>query len=184
MAAICHAATPIFVMTKRGRGCSHRLPAAPMAAVACALLSLSSPAFAASEKVRITGLGDVAFGSIGNLGADSVRSQSLCLYSSSTTNGYNVTAIGTGPGGSFQLSSGSLSLPFEVQWSSSAGQSSGAQVNPNVPLTGQVTTATQQTCGSGPATSASLIVVLRSSTLSSAMAGTYNGSITLLVGPE
>jgi hypothetical protein len=95
-----------------------------------------------------------------------------------------VTAIGTGPGGSFELSSGSLSLPFEVQWSSSAGQSSGAQVSPNVPLTGQVTTATQQTCSSGPATSASLIVVLRSSALSSAMAGTYNGSITLLVGPE
>jgi hypothetical protein len=95
-----------------------------------------------------------------------------------------VTATGTGPGGAFQLSSGALALPFEVQWSSSSGQSSGVQLSPNVPLTGQTSTATQQTCNSGPATSASLIVVLRSTALSSATAGTYNGAVTLLVGPE
>jgi hypothetical protein len=58
------------------------------------------------------------------------------------------------------------------------------QLSPNVPLTGQTSTATQQTCNSGPATSASLIVVLRSTALSSATAGTYNGAVTLLVGPE
>jgi hypothetical protein len=153
-------------------------------AVAWGLLQWSSPALAASDKVRITGLADVAFGSISNLGADAVRAQSLCLYSGSSTNGYNVTANGTGAGGAFQLNSGGLSMPFEVQWSSSAGQSSGAQLSPNVPLTGQVSIATQQACSSGPATSASLIVVLRSGALSSATAGTYSGTLTLLVAPE
>jgi len=148
------------------------------------LLLSASPALAANDKVRITGLTDVAFGSIANLGVDAVRSESVCVYSSSATSGYNVTATGTGPGGAFELSSGSVALPFEVQWSGSAGQSSGVQLSPNVPLTGQVSTATQQTCNSGPATSASLIVVLRSTALSSATAGAYNGAITLLVGPE
>jgi hypothetical protein len=148
------------------------------------LLLSASPALAAADKVRITGLTDVAFGSIANLGVDAVRNESICVYSSSATNGYNVTATGTGPGGAFQLTSGALALPFEVQWSSSSGQSSGVQLSPNVPLTGLTSTATQQTCNSGPATSASLIVVLRSTALSSATAGTYNGAVTLLVGPE
>lgn len=192
MAASSHAATPIFVRSKRGPGDSRaRLPGARAArAIGPAILALASllpsfsPARAASDKVRITGLSDIAFGSIANLGTDAVRSQSLCLYSSSTTNGYNVTASGTGSGGAFVLNSGGLSLPFEVQWSSSAGQSSGTQLRPNLPLTGQVSSATQQACSSGPASSASLIVVLRSNALSSATAGTYNGSVTLLVGPE
>lgn len=190
MAAHDHAATPFFVRRARGPRCPH-LPGARFAsgvgsatlALACALSLWASPASAA-DKVRITGLADVAFGTIGNLQVDAVRSQSLCLYSTASTNGYNVTASGTGPGGAFQLSSGGLSLPFEVQWSSSAGQSSGTQLSPNVPLTGQVSSATQQTCNSGPASSASLIVILRSNALTSATSGTYSGTVALIVAPE
>jgi hypothetical protein len=53
-----------------------------------------------------------------------------------------------------------------------------------VPLTGQVSSATQQTCTNGPATSASLVVILRSAALAGATAGTYTGTVTLVVGPE
>ena len=190
MAAKDHAATPVFLSgggdpgrSPVRRQCRARPLGRALALLGAALSLYGSPALAA-DKVRITGLADVAFGTIGNLGIDAVRSQSVCLYSNSSTNGYNVTATGGGPGGSFQLSSGGLSLPYEVQWSSSAGQSSGTKLDPNVPLTGQVSAATHQTCGSGPASSASLIVVLRSSALSSATAGTYNGTLSLLVAPE
>lgn len=148
-----------------------------------ALLLAGSPAHAVSNKVRITNLSDVAFGTIANLGVDAVRSQSVCVYSATATAGYNVTATGSGTGGAFELA-GPGPMAFDVQWSGSAGQSSGIQLTPNVPLTGQVTSATQQACGNGPATSASLIVILRSSALSSAGAGTYNGTLTLLIGPE
>jgi len=188
VAAQHHAATPMFVRRARGSRCplspgARFAGATSTATLALACLSLwASPAFA--DKARITGLADVAFGMIGNLQADAVRSQSLCLYSSASTNGYNVTASGTGPGGAFQLSSGSLSLPFEVQWSSSAGQSSGTQLSPNIPFTGQVSTATQQTCNSGPASTASLIVILRSNALTSATSGTYSGTVALIVAPE
>lgn len=153
--------------------------------VACVLASLAfaSPAGAAN-KARISGLSDVAFGTIANLTVDAIQTQNVCVYSSSATSGYNVTASGTGSGGNFELLSGSLSLPFEVQWSPTSGQNSGSQLNPNVPLTGQVSSSTQQSCNSGPASSASLIVILRSSALSSATAGPYSGTLTLVVGPE
>ncbi|MFL6775859.1 MAG: hypothetical protein ACJ8EH_00295 [Sphingomicrobium sp.] len=155
------------------------------AALLIAILPFAyAPAHAASNKVRITNLGDVAFGSLANLGVDAVRSQNICVFADTSANGYNVTATGTGPGGSFRLASGTRTMAFDVQWSSSTGQSSGSQLTPNVPLTGQVSPSTHQSCSSGPASSASLIIVLRSSVLSSATAGTYDGSLTLLIGPE
>jgi hypothetical protein len=149
-----------------------------------ALLLTASPALAASNKVRVSKLIDVAFGSIPNLGADSSQSQSICLYSDTDTSGYNITATGAGPGGAFQLTSGPSALAYEVQWNSSSGQSSGIQLSPNVPVTGQTSTATHQTCNNGPPTTASLIILLRSGALSSATAGTYSGTLTLVVGVE
>ena len=148
------------------------------------LLLCAAQGHAASNKVRISNISDVAFGTLANLSADSVQSQSLCVYADTATNGYNVRASGSGPGGAFTLASGSDALPFEVQWSSSAGQSSGTQLSANVALSGQVSSASQQTCNTGPSSTASLIVVLRSGALSSAPAGSYNGSLTLLIGPE
>jgi hypothetical protein len=148
------------------------------------LLVTASPALAASNKVRISDLSDVNFGVIANLGVDAIRSQSVCLYADTNSNGYNVTASGTGPGAAFVLSSGPNTISYEVQWSNSSGQSSGTQLASNVPLTGQVSGATHQTCGNGPATSASLIILLRSNVLSSATAGAYNGTLTLVVGAE
>lgn len=148
------------------------------------MLLLSSAAQAASNKVRVTNLTDVNFGMIANLGSDAIQGQSLCLFADTTTNGYTVTATGAGPGGAFQLASGLSSMPYEVEWSDTSGRSSGVQLDANVPLTGQTSAASQQTCNNGPATTASLIVVLRSTALSSATAGSYNGTLTLVVGPE
>lgn len=150
----------------------------------CALLLFASPATAASDNVRITNLGDVAFGTVADLATDAIRSQSLCVYANTPTRGYNVRAVGSGPGGAFALSSGAASMPFDVQWSSSPGQGSGVQLSPNVALSGQVSSATQQTCNAGPAASASLVVILRTAALSSAPAGSYGGSLTLVIGAE
>lgn len=143
-----------------------------------------SPVEGASNKVRITNLGDVAFGSVTNLTTDSVQSQSLCLFSDTITAGYNVTAAGSGLGGAFELASGSQTMAYEVQWSGAPNRTSGSQLIPNVPLVGQYSNASHQTCSNGPTTSASLIIVLRSAVLSQAVAGNYSGTLTLLVGPE
>lgn len=143
-----------------------------------------SPAVAASNKVRVTQLSDVSFGLVTNTMSDSSNSQSLCIYSDTASSGYNVRAIGSGSGGAFTLSSASSNLPYDVEWNSTAGQSNGAALTPNVALSGQVSQAKQQTCNSGPATSASLIVIIRSAALTSADAGFYSGDLTLVIGPE
>lgn len=181
--------------------CATRRAAAPRSARSCveakgrsalflalgaaffAVLS-SAPLKAQSNNVRITKLSDVAFGAIGNLGADAVSSQSICIFANTATRGYQITASGSASGGSFALSSGSSLLDYEVQWNGAPSQSSGTQVSPNLTLSGLTSSATQQTCNAGPATSASLILILRSSVLSSARAGSYSGTLTLLVGPE
>jgi hypothetical protein len=175
----------IFTATTRTDARRGKLLKAAFRAGACACASLAcgaTPAFAASN-VKITALSDVAFATIANLSADSVRAQSICVYSNSPTNGYRVTASGTA-GGPFTLTSGGNSLAYEVQWSASTGQTSGTQLVANVATGGFISTATQNSCNNGPATTASLIVILRAAALSSAMAGTYNGTLTLVVGPE
>lgn len=150
----------------------------------CSCAILASPVSAASNNVRLTKVSDVAFGMLANFAADAIQSQSLCVYANTDTNGYNVRAFGSGSGGEFTLASGGDTLPFDVQWNSVAGTSNGAQLLPNVAMTGQVSSARQQTCNSGPAFSGSLVVILRAASVSSAAAGTYSGSLTVVIAPE
>lgn len=155
-----------------------------------AILASVFPASGASaaDQVRISGLADLAFGTIADLSADSVRTESICLYAKSPpADDYRITASGSGAGGAFLLSSGTATLPFDVQWSDSPGQASGAELLPNQPLTGQHSASGSgavDDCSKGPATTASLIVILRSAALASASSGTYTGTLTLLVAPE
>jgi spore coat protein U-like protein len=158
---------------------------ASLAIASAALVLAAAPAGAAS--VRISGLSDVAFGTISNFTVDSMQSQSLCLYSKSPpANNYSITATGSGSGGAFLLASGSDTLPYELQWSDTAGQSVGAQLQANQPLTAQHSAASNAVddCSKGPSATASLIVILRSTALSAASSGTYSGTLTLLVAPE
>lgn len=142
------------------------------------------PALAAPLNARITGLSDLPFGTITNFAADSSLAENVCIYSTAPMGGYQLTATGSGTGGAFTLASGGNTLAYEVQWNATAGKTTGTQVMAGTPLTGLNSSATQQTCNSGPASSASLIVILRSAALSSAAPGTYNGTLTLLIAPH
>jgi len=151
---------------------------------ALAVLALSpARAFAASANVQITGLSDINFGTLSNFSVDAVRAESVCVYSS--TGSYQVTATGSGPGGGFALSAGGARrLAYDIQWNSQSGQTSGTQLTSKSALTGLASTATAATCTSGPTTSASLIVIIRAATLSSAQVASYSGTLTLLIGPN
>ena len=148
------------------------------------LAGLPSQVVAQSNNVRITKLSDVSFGTVTNLETDAVLGQSVCVFANTSSNGYWVTATGSGAGGAYTLSSASGTMGYEVQWSQMSGQSTGVQLIPNAPLSGQTSSARHQTCNSGPPTSASLIIALRSEALSSATAGSYSGTLTLVIGPE
>ncbi len=137
-----------------------------------------------ADKVRVTNLSDVDFGLIANPQAEARRSQNICLFSNSAGGAYSVSASGSGAGSSFALASGSDSLAYEVEWSQTSGQGSGVSLAPAVPLTGQRSSATQQFCNSGPATSASMTIVLRAAELSRARQGSYSGTLTLLIAAE
>src|SRR5215831_11242557 len=91
----------------------------------------------AAATVRITKLQDVSLLSL-NPFANASSSQNVCVFSSTATKGYNVTATGSGANSAFTLSAGAFVpvLPYSVQWSQVSGQSSGATLSPGVALTG------------------------------------------------
>lgn len=155
---------------------------APVLAILLIAGTHSSPASA--KKVRITGLSDVDFGLIINLSAENRRSQSVCLFSSSAGSAYSISAWGSGPAGSFALANGASSLAYDVEWSQQAGQNTGTRLSANGTLPNQTSAATNQLCNGGPATSASLIIVLRAADLTQAREGTYSGSLTVLIAAE
>jgi hypothetical protein len=152
-----------------------------LVALACACGSASP---AGAQLVRITRLSNANFGTISNFGSVSTKNQNVCVYSSNLGGGYNVTATGSGSGGAFTLSGSGATLPYEVQWSSSSGQTSGTSLSPGVALTGQSSGALSSNCNIGPSTTASLIILIQASQKSSAIAANYAGTLTLMIGPE
>jgi hypothetical protein len=151
--------------------------------VGAAVTVPASPARAASDKARLTGLSDVAFGLIAG-STDQSASQSVCAFSSSNTNGYSVTAIGSGGGGALELLAGATRLRYDVLWSDTGNQTSGVALAAGTTRSGFTSNANQQTCNSGPNSSASLTVIIRSATLMSARAGTYAGMLQITIAPE
>jgi hypothetical protein len=109
----------------------------------------------------------------------------VCVYSNTSTKGYNVTATGSGSASAFTLSNGAATVPYSVEWAGSSGQSSGTGLTSGTALTGLSSTATNPTCSAGPTSTASLVVKITSTNLQGMQAATtYTGTLTLVVAPE
>ena len=136
-------------------------------------------------RVRISGLSDVNFASADPT-LPASDEQNVCVWSNTSTRGYNITATGSGAANAFTLSSGALTpVPYSVAWADSSGQTTGTALVAGSALTGLVSTAINSSCSAGPGTSASLIVSMAPSTLESMTANTsYTGALTLVVAPE
>jgi hypothetical protein len=149
-----------------------------------AALFAATPGRAAT--VQISRLQDVTFSSLDPL-VDATRTESVCVFSNTLLHGYNVTARGSGGASAFTLSGGGSvpPLPYTVQWSASAGASSGTALAAGKPLTGQASLAITTTCVLGVLTSATLIVTLHSADLQAALSGVpYSGTLSLTIAPE
>jgi len=136
------------------------------------------------NRVQLSGLSDVLL-----LNQDPAtpasNAQDVCIWSNTSTRGYNVTASGNGAGSAFTLANGALSVPYSVEWAGSSGQSSGTSLASGTAMTGLTSAATNPTCSSGLSNSASLIVRISSANLQSMQAATtYTGTLTLVVAPE
>lgn len=142
-------------------------------------ISASVPA-----RARLTGLADVAFASVDPSSAAS-NAQSVCAWSNTATKSYTVTATGSGASNAFTLANGALTVPYSVQWSGSASQTSGSALVAGTASSSFVSTATNQQCASGPTASASLIVGISANDLQTMQAATnYTGTLTLLMTPQ
>ncbi len=136
------------------------------------------------NRVQISGLTDVAFTNQDPSVAAS-NAQNVCLYSNTSTKGYNVTATGSGASSAFTLSNGAATVPYSVEWAGSSGQSSGTALTTSAALTGLTSTATNPTCSAGPSSTASLVVKITAANLQGMQAATsYTGTLTLVVAPE
>lgn len=167
---------------RRPLGSARRKAAYLLGALFGAMLAPAAPASA--QQVQISKLSDVTFGTITDFTTDSVSAQNVCVFSSTAQNGYTIRATGNGAASAFTLANGPAALPYEVQWSDKTGRTTGTSLTSNVTLTGQRSNANNGPCSSGPATTASLIVIIRASSLGSAAGGNYNGTLTLLIAPE
>ncbi|MEO5774852.1 MAG: hypothetical protein ABIQ32_12145 [Sphingomicrobium sp.] len=138
-----------------------------------------------ASRVQITGLSDVTFTGVDPSTAAS-NAQNVCVWSNTSTKGYNIKATGSGASSAFTLSSAALPVvPYSVEWAGSSAQSSGTALTAGTALTGLTSTAINPTCSAAPSTTASLIVKLAAADLQSMTAGAaYAGTLTLVVAPE
>jgi hypothetical protein len=136
------------------------------------------------NRVQISGLSNVDFTNQDPAVA-AVSAQNVCVWSNTSTKGYNVTASGSGTASAFTLANGAATVPYSVEWSQTSGQSAGTSLGVGTALTGQKSTATNALCASGPSSTASLIVRMSTASLQSMPALTvYTGTLTLVVAPE
>lgn len=136
------------------------------------------------NSVQITGLADISFTNQNPTVAAS-SAQSVCVWSNTSTKGYNIKATGSGSSNAFTIANGGNTVPYTVQWAATSGQSSGTPLTSGTALTGQTTTAVNATCSSAPLTTATLIVGISTANLQTMIgSATYTGTLNLLVAPE
>ena len=136
------------------------------------------------NRARITGLADVSF-LTQDPNTAATNAQNVCVWSNTATKGYTITASGSGAANAFTLANGALTVPYSVQWAATSGQTTGTALTAATASAGLVSTATNQTCASGPTSSASLIVNIATTDLGTMQAATtYTGALTLVVTPQ
>jgi len=154
---------------------------AGIAAAVAALLATAVPA--AAQTVRLTKLSDVAFGSLSST-ATATRSQNVCAFATNASGAYSVRASGSGTGGALTLAAGGATMAYEVQWAGTPNQTTGTALPANTTVGGFNDGNVLELCNLITTSSASLIVILRSAALAGATAGSYSGTLTLILGAQ
>ena len=129
-------------------------------------------------EVRVSQLRDIAFDA--QPGAVSTGSSPVCIYRSGT-GAYQVTAIGSGAGGAFELGNGQAQVPYEVRFSDGTSNRS---LRSGEPLTGRsgADPASPDCIGTGQ--NARVDVRLEPAATDPLDGGDYVGTLTLVVAPD
>ena len=137
-------------------------------------LLLFIPRSAESQSVRISGMSDLSLGTWMGSG-DLTNQATLCIYTLGNAN-YSIRATGNGAGSAFTLSSGGSTVAYEVYF-----KDSGSFVQLTSGTRGNFTDANTTTDGCGGVNNATIKVVATAAALSAATAGSYSGTVTLLL---
>jgi hypothetical protein len=145
---------------------------------------LATPARAGGLAVQITNVSDLNLGSwsIGDAGITSYIDVCIAATVTVPLGDYAITV--TGGSGGYVLTSGSNQIPYTLAWESSGagnlGSSSGSQLSNGVLLDNQPNAyILAPFCGNG--NNARLHINITQAAMTAALAGTYSGTITIMV---
>ena len=136
-------------------------------------------------RISITRIADLNLGAWSGSG-DKADEDDVCIYTNNGTGNYQVTASGSGSGGSFELSDGlGNSITYSASWSNSIGSAGSVGLTSGTPLTNQSgACTTSSTCTGCGVNNANFSINIPANTLNSAVPGYYTGSISLVVEPN
>ncbi len=131
------------------------------------------------DLVRINNLNDINLGTFGGGAGNLTGSDAFCVYRNGAGN-YNINMTGSGTASAFTLASGGNTVPYSVDFVNGATTTAMAT---GTALTGQTgANTTSETCGG--ADNVSINVAVANADLVAAPAGTYTGTLTMVVAPE
>ena len=131
-----------------------------------------------NDEVRISNLSDINLGVFG--GADAVGSTDACVYRNGT-GAYRITASGSGAGGAFSLTDGTNLVDYSVDYNDGSGDVNMGSATPLIGRTGaDGASATCAVTGNN----ATVTTTVTATNAAALPAGTYTGTLTLLVAPE
>lgn len=140
-------------------------------------LSIEIPEF-----VRISDVGDLAFGSYGGSG-DVNGNDDLCIYRNNPAATYFVTASGDGAASAFSMTDGTNTIAYNVYFNDASGTTGEALLTTNSKST-QQSGANTSALDCGGSNNANFHVEILEANLMSAAAGSYNGTLTMVAEPN
>jgi spore coat protein U-like protein len=132
---------------------------------------------ALQDLVQISRLNDLDFGTYAGSG-NLVGNEAFCVYRNGT-GAYQATLTGDGTGGAFTIASGGNTIPYTVSYDDGGGA---AAVTTGTLNTGLMGNATAADCGAADNTT--VTITMTEAALQSQPTGTYQGTLTILIGPE
>ena len=133
--------------------------------------------------VQITNLNDIDLGTFTGTG-NLTGNDTLCIYRNGSGT-YQITATGSGTGSAFTVTDGSNTLPYTVDYTSDLlGTPTTTTMSTGSALTGQAGVDSASTTCAGGGDNAQVDITISNADLTSAPAGAYSGTLTLVVAPE
>lgn len=133
------------------------------------------------DLIRISGLADLALGSYSGSG-DMSGADDICVYTNKAPGNYFVTASGSGAANAFTITNGTNTIAYNVFFNDTTGTSGEVSLASGV-KSAQQTGANTTSASCGGSSSANFHVVVPEANIQAAPAGSYSGTLTLVVEP-